>query len=571
MPPPPLSPFQTLPLYVVSKIIDHVLKPRLPTKNSDHDVLMILHSCRRWRQALKESNCIELTMLFVPGQGLKPNIAVAKLVQFSTPSPLPIVDSAKKVSLYLELHPDIFNGRLLDALTQSDYVNRVLLSATKLEIFFEGTFDDELAAEYFGSRKLVESTQQNFEDLVRRLRMTLPNIKSVFIDWSCYNSVERENEGNVAYASVMSRMVAGLVDGKKNVTCLDSDNQMRDVVFDQKAFSELTSFHYAFQGIDERGLQVILQNSDTLQIITAEEMPAVIISRMLCQDNGDPVVYRCLKRLDMYFPTGQMSPDTQDTCCHFPVLRKLNVYGADPMLTNALFNGSEKLEYLGLWNTYDGVDSIKARELLKLCRLHSLDHLELAYKCKASQVTLTDEANRIGQYTEFLEDLIKQSNQLRVFSLTSSRYEPIFVHMLSTQTAFTRIQKLDFTMIAMRFNDIVSVIGNCQQLCVFRCSAINDYPEIGGEKDGDLVRHIETNMYPLNRYLTSIFIEFERFWLSQETYLAMALLAVGCPRLSCVGCDSYHRTSLLNGMLGLADLGIFSEYRNRLQTIVAKY
>ncbi|KAJ2852880.1 hypothetical protein J3B02_003385 [Coemansia erecta] len=426
---------------------------------------------------------------------------------------------------------------------------------------------DNSNAPILDTQEDADNAQKQMLKFIRGLRTMLPNVKNIRLDWDCDESVEPSD----FLTTIVSKMISGIIDGVKNVAYLDSENLIENISFDPDVFSGLTSFHYYFNGADKRGLDIILRNCDTLQNLTVEEMPAKFIDPMLYRENGDSIVFGCLKSLYLSYPTGTISSDTQDYKCHFPALQKLNIHGSDPIISNAVFNGTEQLEYLGLWNTYDTVDNINDQQMFKHCQLRNLKHLMLSYNCKASQVSLNNEPNKINQYSKFIGNLIKQPDCLQSLSLTSSRFETKLLYVLSTTTAFANIQRMEFTMIAMRFEDIVSVIRNCPQLNFLHCSPVNSYPSIDGIKDAELVMLLETSMYPLSKYLASVYVDFQRFWLSRETHLALALLAVGCPRLSNVNCFSAHLNTMQEGMRELADDSIFSDYRHRLQTIVAKY
>ncbi|KAJ1828344.1 hypothetical protein LPJ56_001165 [Coemansia sp. RSA 2599] len=220
----------------------------------------------------------------------------------------------------------------------------------------------------------------------------LPNLTSISMDWEYDISAYTHEDP----APILNKMICGLVDGIKNLAYLDSEDLLGDITFDPDAFSGLTSFHYFFKDADERGLEIILRNSSTLQDITAREMPSNFIDRMLYRENGECIVYDCLKSIYIFYPKGNMSPNTEDYTCHFPSLKKHKVYGSDPVLTNALFNGSEQLEYLSLYTTFDSVDHINDRHMFRLCRLRNLKHLVLYYECRWAQVMLNDDPSKIS-------------------------------------------------------------------------------------------------------------------------------------------------------------------------------
>ncbi|KAJ1815940.1 hypothetical protein LPJ75_002196, partial [Coemansia sp. RSA 2598] len=78
------------------------------------------------------------------------------------------------------------------------------------------------------------------------------------------------------------------------------------------------------------------------------------------------------------------------------------------------------------------------------------------------------------------------------------------VDILSTSAALSNIQKLEFMMRGVQFENIVSVIRNCPQLQTIKLSEFDEYPSIGDMEGEVLVRHLETEAYPLSKYLTSI-------------------------------------------------------------------
>ncbi|KAJ1825476.1 hypothetical protein LPJ56_002649, partial [Coemansia sp. RSA 2599] len=137
-------------------------------------------------------------------------------------------------------------------------------------------------------------------------------------------------------------------------------------------------------------------------------MPGKSIDRMLYRENGDPIVYDCLEALEFHMPIGTMAQDTEDCTCHFPSLKKLKVHSSDPVLTNAFFNGTEMLEYMRLYTTYNTMDGINDRQVFKLCRLQNLKHLVLAYVGRFAEDMMPDDHNKLAQYAKFVESLAKQ-------------------------------------------------------------------------------------------------------------------------------------------------------------------
>ncbi|KAJ1822482.1 hypothetical protein LPJ75_000399 [Coemansia sp. RSA 2598] len=160
---------------------------------------------------------------------------------------------------------------------------------------------------------------------------------------------------------------------------------------------------------------------------------------MLYRENGDPIVYGCMRALELDFSYGGMEPNIDDYTCHFPCLEKLVISGCDPVLTNALFNGADKLEHLQLYTEYEDVDGICDRQMFKLCRLQNLRHLKLKYTANRYRGTPRDEPSTIAQYSKFVEHLINRPRCLQSFPLTRFWREQKLLDIMTSMAAFANI------------------------------------------------------------------------------------------------------------------------------------
>ncbi|KAJ1808747.1 hypothetical protein LPJ75_004520, partial [Coemansia sp. RSA 2598] len=191
-------------------------------------------------------------------------------------------------------------------------------------------------------------------------------------------------------------MIASLLDGIKAVTYWNPGMSIGDFALDLDASSGLTYFKYRFDTDGDRGLEIVLRNSSTLQCIVSFLMPGKFIERMLYHENGDPIVYDCLETLAFSDTIGRMTQGAEDHTCHFPSLKKLTVDEFDQVLIDALLNGTKMLEHLRLYTSYVTMDGINDRQMFRLCRLQNLKHLVLAYSGRFVAVMPTDDSSSIA-------------------------------------------------------------------------------------------------------------------------------------------------------------------------------
>ncbi|KAJ2857607.1 hypothetical protein J3B02_000887 [Coemansia erecta] len=560
---PAPSLFQSLPEHVIKIIIGFSLE----TYVNDFEMhpqsgLSIMHSCQRWRRVFKELTCTQLCLGYSEEEfSFKIDDSPCCLDE----PRFPAEDYAKTFRIQFELSPHFYNTDKVDCFLRSDYANCVFVSARRLAIEYNETTYPDPNDIYFKTTQETKHALANLKAFLLQFKRNIPNISEITFD-CCFDISEKINQKFIqAFDSLVSEVAAGI----KNIGLNNKRDSAEFIYMDEHSFTELTHFQYCFFDEDPRGLEIIRRNSDTLQRLVVDSMPGIIIDQMLYWDNGDSVVYTCLSRLEFFYPLQQVVSNADDCSCHFPALKRLDVYGADPALSNAFFNGKNTLECLKLWDTYDNAQNISPKQQFKSSSFGNLMNLELHYKYNPEQGPYTVDLKPIERYSELVNGLINAAGRLSIFSLKSSRYEAKLTDILSATAAFANIQKLDFTMIGMLFNDLVSVIRNCPQLCTLHCLPINDHPSIDGYKDDGLVKHIETNMYPLCRYLASLSIVYEDCWRDHETYMAMALLVVGCPRLSTIDCGIGRICALQNGLRNMADLSVFSDYCDRLKRIVS--
>ncbi|KAJ2706241.1 hypothetical protein FB645_001757 [Coemansia sp. IMI 203386] len=559
-----ISLFQSLPEHIIEKVLGFALETygrdfeRFPQSS-----LSIVHSCQRWRKVFIALTCTKLRLDYSEQDEF---IFMLKDPPCGLEEPqFPIANCVKTVIVQFELTPYFHDADTVNSFMNSEYANCVFDSARRLEIEYCQTTYDGSDGIYVNTSQETEHALENLKMFLLRFKGNMPNINAILFDW-CFDVSEKVDHRFIsAFDSMVSEVVAGVKDveysNKRDPAVLLQPNK--------SLFMDITHLRYTFFEEDPRGLEIIRRNSHSLQKLVADSMPGKAIDQMLYWDNGGCVVYSSLLELEFNYSAQQIVSDTEDCSCHFPVLKKLSVYGADPVLSSAFFNGNKVLEHLGLWNTYDDAQLINDQQRFKSYSFENLQHLALSYKYNVEQGTHINDPRAIDRYSEFADTLINASGRLSSFSLASSRYESKLVDILSNNSAaFVNIQKLKFTMTGMLFNDLISVIRNCPQLQTLQCSPINDYPSIDGIRDGDLVKHMETNMFPLSRYLTSLYLICEDCWRDHETHMAMALLVVGCPRLAIINCGLAGLDTLYSGLLNIASTDDFSNYSCRLKKIV---
>ncbi|KAJ1802281.1 hypothetical protein LPJ75_006232, partial [Coemansia sp. RSA 2598] len=391
---PALSMFQSLPEHIVKKIISFSLTTyERDFERYPQSGLSLMHSCQRWREVFLRAVCSELTLDYSDEEftfALGGSSYSLEMPQF------PFTDYVKTVWLRYELLPYFYDKETVDSFLSSDYANRVFAAARRLEIEYADTTDKEPTGIFVETSQETLQALENLKEFLLRFKHNMPNVAGIGFEWGLDVSEKTDEKFIRAFDALVSEVTAGV----KDVSLNNKRDPAAFLQVDNGAFSGLTRFQYSFFDEDPRGLEIIRRNSSTLQTFVADCMPGKAIDQMLYWDSGDPVVYSSLATLEFFYPTQQIVSDDDDCSCHFPALKKLDVYGANPMLSRAFFNGNKVLEWLRLWDTYDDAQGINSQQQFKSQSLGNLKYLALDYKYNPMIGPYVADPQAVDRYAE---------------------------------------------------------------------------------------------------------------------------------------------------------------------------
>ncbi|KAJ1646981.1 hypothetical protein LPJ64_001602 [Coemansia asiatica] len=193
------------------------------------------------------------------------------------------------------------------------------------------------------------------------------------------------------------------------------------------------------------------------------------------------------------------------------------------------------------------MDRVHNDQLFAACDLYQLGHLYIDYSFTRSQLN--------SAYSRYIDNS------------PAAEYEEKIIDILASTSAFAYIQKLDFQMYNITFNDIVRILANVPCLYVFGVCPVRDQPSIDGLQGDYLIQCVQSDIFPLSKVLTRIFIYNGPALYVEKTCQSLALLVAGCPRLSVLDSTSNYRLQLVEGFKKLMEDKSFKPYHERIEML----
>ncbi|KAJ2597337.1 hypothetical protein GGF39_003092, partial [Coemansia sp. RSA 1721] len=397
--------------------------------------------------------------------------------------------------------------------------------------------EDQISALVNIYSEQMDDFVQNIFGFLQHVKQIAPNIHEMSIKWETIYT----KTANSPDDSTFVNLILKLADGIKDIQLygfVSSASVSHDI---PSVFTGLTNFFYVSKNCS-LGVDIILLNSTTLQKLIVIDMADAHVERLFYNDMDEPIIYPCLTKFTLICNDFLFARPVRKQSCHFPRLESIKLDGSYPKLSSSFFNDNSTLKYLGFRIRHELMRRINKDRLFDSCNLRQLDHLYVDYSFTRSQ--LNSSYSRYinnSEAAEYLELLFKSTDCLRSLTLYFFRYEKKIIDVMAGTRAFANIQKLDFQMHNITFNDIVLVLGNVPRVCVFRCCPVKDQPSIDGDKDEILLQYIESRKYPLSKYLSRIYVHYGPALYVDSTCQALALLVAGCPRLSIVESSANYR------------------------------
>ncbi|KAJ1851218.1 hypothetical protein LPJ73_003109 [Coemansia sp. RSA 2703] len=312
---------------------------------------------------------------------------------------------------------------------------------------------------------------------------------------------------------------------------------------------------------------LVQKHSSTLKVLRIKTLLPAAACALFVDDNGQPVVYKCLQKLQFsqhrIYGIPRLPSHIEQLSVPFPNLKSLIVERAYLFSTDLLFRGNlAKMQRLHLNIDTNFIEN----------RLFSLDSLtqvrDLSLEINPLAYPLSDEF--ISVATQAALAIVSASrNSLRSLSLPSEFSKPMLFQILAGEnTDFTSLNVLNINKVALDVSDIISLLTKLDRLQHLSCMV--SIPDSGGCSESALEQitdYYSNTLYPLSQTLSSWKIQSSNHLLNDIVSISL-LLALACPRLTSIyyldqpRChfDSLVRERIVNKP--------FNRYSNRLCRLV---
>ncbi|KAJ2857484.1 hypothetical protein J3B02_000976 [Coemansia erecta] len=398
----------------------------------------------------------------------------------------------------------------------------------------------------------TEGTVQTLGDLFAQLKHIAPNCRKLDIQ-----SIDSE-ETNFGYSpcKLVAAMLAGLSD---KISCISTSQSSSSLdVFVPASFSHfthLTRLKFSCNGVIEWFSTVVQKNSRTLTRLTASNLNRICVRAMIFDSEETPVVYPQMERLKLRFNSEYLEYN-QEQFCHFPNIKRLILLSYYPVCSSVFVNSSSTLEYLQITVLPRIVQFAQNYPVFGSKQLSNLKHASISFEGRLED----DQQMYRVRETEllFVKKLLMIPKVLSRFDMPTTGESPMSSCLVDHQL-LVQIQVLNFSHLRFEFSGLVSLLKQAPLLRVLDLTIRDTRPMIDGVSDQDIVGYIGKQDYPLSKYLCRLSISSDTIVNCFENYvLTIALLAVGCPRLTVVDLMNLNIVLVAKGLLEIARSGEFS-------------
>ncbi|KAJ2706684.1 hypothetical protein FB645_001434 [Coemansia sp. IMI 203386] len=575
-----LSCFQTLPVHIVSDILDYA---RL-SSDSAFDLLCagssISESCRLWRQvAVKESLRTQTLEVVTKAHPENAVILDSSARYHANCAELPH-SLARTLRVRFKDMTSILDGSFLSAIAshQEGYGDVCYANARRLVV--------EIANAGFISGCSVPCSESLVmamaADAARAIRMLIPAASALSV------SVSKECNKSYGIWSVESSIGTLLSELAANISVLriDYDSSLQFVGPAMTFTKGLTHLSMTFPVSAELLSQIVQRNAETLQHLHIQNLHPELAHALVSDSCGQPLVYPSLEhlRFSQHAIFGSVAlPEAVSSCgAPFPRLESLVVENSymftNDLIFRATYGHLRRLclpltpRVIKIVSQSPGFRSKAKTEIRHLMLDTSIFNHDLAadYTVQATRLAL-DIISASSSTIQTLYLLNDFDKHMVMHAIRSEKM--IATTTTTTTTGFPNLTKLCCRSLALDLADVTSMLLNIPRLRNLQCSlAADSLDPHNAESIERMVTYYSSpeEMFPLNKWFSSWHVVGRGNAKMANIACAALLVALSCPRLSTVMHSPLFKQEFHDQMRELLqENSLFGGYKHRLWHLVS--
>ncbi|KAJ2382582.1 hypothetical protein GGI05_005606 [Coemansia sp. RSA 2603] len=402
----------------------------------------------------------------------------------------------------------------------------------------------------------------NIAEFIKVAKCMVPNIREIRIDWT-YPSFLHSNR---KYDLSFKDLVADILHGMPAVRFIEKTKLPLSTMLEPSSFQNLSSLTYVYCAAHTWFANVIRKRSRTLIELRLLMVPKAVMNNLIFDDNGNPIVYRLLKLLDISHDDTSEYKYLDSQVTHFPDIKRFVLFGEYPFATSQPFSSTiSSLESLNISLFSFKSDCDKKIKALLSGKLQNLKTVCFFNTVNNPSRNLVERYRDDGAQIYPIEAILKNTNSIRNFKLVGTSFDKdVVLNMITTHTAFKHMHSIHVGYCNLEFPSIVQILALVPNLRYFCCGLASEFPQMDGCQQNELIQLIDAELSPMNKNIVTLDINNADSMPVEFIVETVAMLVIGCPRLSQLVIDLSDMYSFIDMVDDFARELPFPDHTSRL-------
>ncbi|KAJ2813539.1 hypothetical protein H4S07_000611 [Coemansia furcata] len=530
------SPFQTLPMIIVQKVVEYLEGRRRNTlhldiaeHNKKKEVLApLLLVSERWRTAALESICDNCTVSFDYARRAVVVNTPAWPADFSYPG-FRKARLVKRVVVTAGLWRNMCDGTFCNTMSEMQYEGVVFPAARNLVVMLNQARDAT-----YGYNYQTPTSQEQVVNLARSLLRLVPAATDVVVKF------ESTNRSEPGYMQLYSTLVSELYQGRVDTICVNSELTNAPLVLNLTSTPGLTSIAHGSNINCAPFTSLAYLNANTLKTTRISIATEADWDGFIYGGTTTPAVYTNLAELHMVITdvTYQTTWEAIKDVAPFPALSVLSVDGGYPFDDDLLFRGNgATLQYLHLPFSAIARNGLGRFNVLKRSGVTEMSRISTGAVSDLDKTYLTDHPD--VPIAQQVHCMLAVSIKLKFATDTPGAL--IFLAICAAPSTAI-VQHLEFGQLWCAADHVIKLLVTLPSLVSLSCGIKDIEADIKAIPTGERPNRLYAKYYPLSKNFRTLRVACPNHSVTTEevAYAAM-LIAVVCPNFGQVDLPSEKR------------------------------
>ncbi|KAJ2243855.1 hypothetical protein GGI13_006447 [Coemansia sp. RSA 455] len=518
------SPFQTLPMLIVHKVVEYLegrrknfVTPDIAEHNKKKAVLVpLLLVSERWRSAALESICDNCEISFDFTRRAVEVNTPAWPTDFSYPG-FRRAGLAKRAVVTVNLWRDMCDGTFCKTISEMQYEGVLFPSARVLVVVLKQADNARYGYNYSG-----QTSQEQVVSLARSLLQLVPAVTDVVVRFVSINTTEP------MHMQLYKTLVSEFYQGKVDTICVDSELSGFPLVLGLSSATGLTSITHGSNVACASFANLACLNANTLQtlhlsVTTAENWHSLIYGGMTI-----PAIYSRLEKLSL--TVRDTSYDSTwaaiEDIAPFPALFVLSVDGGYPFDDDLLFRGNgATMQSLHIPFSAIARNGLGRFNVLKRSGVTKMSRISTGYVTELDKSFLV--ANPDAPIARQVRHMLDVATRLK-YATDTTGYTIFHAICAAPNTAI--LQHLEFAQLWLSADDIIKLLVALPSLVSLSCGIHKLQAVLEAIPSKERPSRLCAQYYPLSTNFRMLRVAHLSDTITTEdiAYAAM-LIAILCP------------------------------------------